>query len=176
MDVFVQIPPSGRFYPDLVQGDREFWGNGPVVDVWAEVYPLGSKLFLRYSARFQETGGDNTRFEGSNTVELYDVAQQQPDRQIGSILTPRYDQFQFTDKDTSVNVFYRGATTLINKLEIQGDEWGGWFGGADHPWVELTFNPAILRLTQPSSQIRPTVIERLRLLVPDRQPHVPVSK
>jgi hypothetical protein len=45
MDVYLQIPATGRFRP----GDREFWGHGPVVDIWAEVYPLGTKIYLRNS-------------------------------------------------------------------------------------------------------------------------------
>ena len=53
MDVNVQIPATGRFKPNHVQGDKEFFGHGPVVDVWAEIYPLGTKIYLRYSARFQ---------------------------------------------------------------------------------------------------------------------------
>jgi hypothetical protein len=147
MDVYVQIPATGRFRPSHVQGDREFWGHGPVVDIWAEVYPLGTKIYLRYSTRFQETGGDNTRFEGSDNVEIYDVARQEPGKNIVSILTPRYEQFQFTDRDTRVNEFFRGPTTLINRVTIQGDTYGGIFGGPDDPWIELTFNPAIVRLT-----------------------------
>jgi hypothetical protein len=147
MDTFIQIPPTGQFRPDHVQGDKEFWGHGPVVDIWTELYPLGSKIFLRFSARFQETGGDNTRFEGSDNIEIYDINQQHRGKQLFSILTPRYDQFQFTDTDTHVNTFFRGATTLINKITIQGDTYGGWFGSADDPWIEITFNPALVRLT-----------------------------
>ena len=49
MDVYLQIPAAARFRPGHVQGDGEFWGHGPIVDTWAQVYPLGTKISLRNS-------------------------------------------------------------------------------------------------------------------------------
>lgn len=143
--VTIQLSPTGRFKPGRTQGDGEFFGHGPQVNVTAQLYAVGQKLFLKHNATFQETSGkgsDNTRFEGSETREVYDVASRHPGQQLISIRTPVFDQFQYVDTDISVDEFPRGPDGLINRLEIQGDR-----TGVDDPWIYIIFNPAVLELS-----------------------------
>lgn len=146
MDVVVQIQPTGRFKPSLIQGDREFFGNGPQVDVSAQLFAVGSKFYLKFTASFQEVGGgkssDNTRFSGSETREVYDLALNFPGKTFRSFKTPTFDQLGYLDVTTNVDTFDRGANGLLNKIVIQGD-----VQGRDDPWVEITFNPMVLEIS-----------------------------
>lgn len=146
MEEVIQIQPTGLFKPPLVQGDREFFGNGPQVDVSAQIYVVRSKFFLKFAASFQEVGGgkasDNTRFAGSETREIYDLALTHPGKTFRSIKTSTFDQLGYLDVTTRVDTYDRGANGLINKIEIQGD-----IQGADDPWVKITFNPMVIEIS-----------------------------
>jgi hypothetical protein len=146
MLVSIQPPPTGPLRVPRTGGNAEFWGNGPQVDVNAHIFARGPKLFLRYTLRFIEIGGDSTTFEGSNELEIYDVSNDYPGKIIQQITTALDNHFIFTDKDVNINTFHLGVTGLIKYATIQGDTYGGWFGGSDDPWVELTFNPVILKI------------------------------
>ncbi len=131
----IALRPTPVFRPDHIAGDREFAGNGPQVDAWANIYPLGSKIYVNYGVTFQETGGA-TLFEGSDTGECADAG-----KEIIEILSDTEGEISFTDRDTTVNVAVGGASGLIRKARIQGDTNSGIFSGNDDPWIQLYFNP-----------------------------------
>ncbi len=132
----IALRPTPVFRPDNVVPDREFGGNGPQVDAWAEISSIGSKIYVDYGVTFQETGGA-TRFEGiAEPFECGDAG-----KEIKEILSDIRGEISFTDRDTNVNVVVGGASGLIRKASIQGDTNSGIFSGNDDPWIQLFFNP-----------------------------------
>ena len=146
MQIVIQIPPSGRFHPAPLRPEEAFTADDAIVDVWALLYALGSKLYLRYSTRIRETQGDKRHYEGSHIGQIYDFTLLNRRKYSISFVTPRYDQFTFSNRDLTDHLFYRGSATLINRVAFHGDKAEPGNRDANPPWMELIFNPAVIRL------------------------------
>ncbi|MEK6784181.1 MAG: hypothetical protein AABY61_01745 [Nitrospirota bacterium] len=144
MEKLYPLKPTQQFYPAHISKDREFGGNGPEVYATVDIFPVGSKIYATYTARFLETGGGGTLFDGADTEELIDVKKEIKSIRLGadasweSMLS---DDISFTDKDTSENVVVGRRGGLVNRARIQGDTNSGLFSGNDDPFIQFFFNP-----------------------------------
>ena len=70
--VKVTLPRTLTYKPPHTNGDREFNGNGPRIQIRAHVFKAGSnRVAFSLYMKAQETKGDRTTVEGTRTTTLY---------------------------------------------------------------------------------------------------------
>jgi hypothetical protein len=122
-------------------GDSDFDGNGPAVNITTSVRAQGSILTVSVNALFEETEDDFTTYSRSFTQDI-DLSSQLPTGfVIDRIVSDLENRFAYTDTDHDLDGFDFGPDELVSRYEIQGDSDGGFFGGDDNPFVRVLFNP-----------------------------------
>lgn len=139
-------PAPITFEPPHTEGDTDFDGNGPKIDVETRLERAGSVLNIVLRAVFRETKSDWTTFSGQLSQRVYSVDTEHPGWDIQSIHSEFVDTLNVQDFDHNVNSYPRQG--LVSLYNIQGDTDGGWTGGSDRPRVEVFFNPIELTLVR----------------------------
>jgi hypothetical protein len=130
------------------QGDGEFFGHGPAMYLSAGLYrPTQFHVSLWASVKFRETQADWTTYIGDFDAVVYDVRSQNPRARIVNIITPGFNDEKVLE-GYGVHAFQYGNAALINRIDAIGDEYGGIFGGNDHPQVTLLFNNVEIEIAQ----------------------------
>lgn len=125
-------------------GDGEFNGNGPIMYLTATLFrPTQYHVSLSAFARFQETRSDYTTYQGSFLAQVFDIRNQFNGQVITNILTPPFNTAQ-TLNGYGIHHFDFGDVSLVRSIDAIGDEYGGIFGGDDHPQVTLLFNNIVI--------------------------------
>ncbi|NEP12527.1 MAG: hypothetical protein F6K14_20425 [Symploca sp. SIO2C1] len=149
----IAIQPSPIvFNPPHTEGDTDFDGNGPNINIETRLERAGSVLNITLRATFRETKSDWTTFAGQITQRVFDVETEHPGWDIQSVHSQFVDTLNVTDFDHNINSYPRQG--LVSLYEIQGDTDGGVFGGDDQPWVQVFFNPFELTLVRKVEQLQ----------------------
>jgi hypothetical protein len=113
----------GPFIPDLIDGDREFNGHGPLVTLNAELYLQGDdSLMCRVYMEAVETEYDWTTAEGEWEHFLY----QAPDgwRISGICANPPSCQIQYIDDDNDQDWLYCKDFIFRSQGDTDGEDVG----------------------------------------------------
>ena len=130
-----------RYYPPLVEGDREFAGHGPHVIVNVDLVVSTAQISCTVYMRARETQSDWSTAEGSETTLIYDAP---PGYYIKDVLIPTSDSLDYTDSNHSTDYFPRGASGLVKSYEAYGDTDGDDIGTYTSVTVELNQIPIVL--------------------------------
>lgn len=86
-----------RIFPEWVQGDRDFWGHGPLVSGTVRVVVSEGKgqLIAFINLRLEETEGDRSAAEINETRLIYNAP---AGKQIRSIINPASTTSEFNTK------------------------------------------------------------------------------
>ena len=130
-------------------GDDDFHGNGPEVTFDARMMRRGPKLFIRSNVIWKETKHDFTTFKAeSDEIEVFNVDQRFPEWKIKNVNGNSTFDYTLTDPTWrqilhghGIHRFWLPGSRLVSSLQIHGDADGGWFGCADSPWIDISFNP-----------------------------------
>jgi hypothetical protein len=130
-----------QYYPPLVEGDREFDGNGPHVIVTVDLIISKNKIECTLYMRARETQSDWSTAEGSQTTLIYEAA---PGYFIKDVLIPTSDSLDYTDSNHDMDYFARGASGLVKAYSAFGDTDGDDIGTYTSVIVELNQIPIVL--------------------------------
>jgi len=130
-----------RYYPPLVEGDREFAGHGPHVIVNVDLIISKDKIECTVYMRARETQSDWTTGEGSETTLIYEAV---PGYFIQDVLIPTSDSLDYTDSNNKDDTFPRGASGLVKNYTAYGDTSGDDIGLYTGVTVELNQIPIVL--------------------------------
>ncbi len=148
--VEVSIPGIIGFQPPNTRGDKEFAGNGPLINIQAEAVPQGTTLQVFGNASFTETEPDFTTFGGSFSSSIVDINSLYPGFVIDSIVRGGgLDILNTTDVGLhDTQVIFQDGNDLVARYDIQGDtrQRGLFNRGSDEPFVSISFNPVKARL------------------------------
>jgi hypothetical protein len=141
----INVPPLVRFYgrPVHVEGDMDFWGPP---NFWFRCWLVNRNqtVFLNIQAKWEEQGGDRSRFELRTERFIYDVRAQNGAGWYFVNFREQYDldigQTQIPGINSGLQEVYNSTQGLVRAVRAQGDRYGGWFGGPDDPVVEVDFN------------------------------------
>jgi len=137
------VPEDLSDYPVHTSGDDDFWGPPQFsARVWLE--NRDRVIRLNVDAVWREPKADFTTFKLRTSRVLYDIRKSK-----GPMWTfARFDdQYDISTGDVLIpgtglglQEVYSSDAGLVSSLRVVGDSYGGWFGGADHPQLEITFN------------------------------------
>lgn len=135
----IRVNPSPRFFPQHVNGDREFDGNGPRVNVSARIdirntYEIWAQIWMRA----RETKSDWTEAVGSMNYMLY-----RHDRPITAIVSDTYSSLSYLDTNHQEDEFDLSLNDLVSKFVCVGDTGGSEAGTRTS--VVVHFNPIQFR-------------------------------
>jgi len=118
----LQVPPSSRFIPPLVRGDREFNGHGPDVTVNARLLAFSQSIDVSLFMNAVETRSDWTTASGSRSYRIYTAP---PGMCIQSVNIGTFDSLQYRDTDHAVDVFSgQDPFSFVGRYEAVGDTSG----------------------------------------------------
>ena len=118
--ITVRRPQTITIIPPHTNGDRDFHGNGPHVQVSANLYTQkGQFLFLRVNMRARETEPDNTTADGGESYLIYEAPRgYRIDRIIGQTT------FRNLVDDIDQGHSSKSYDTAIGKIVVVGDTKG----------------------------------------------------
>lgn len=145
LDMYPYTPEQDpvRFSPEHVgEGDYEFGGHGPDVDVWAWLTIQNTnELWATVSMSAEETTSDWTAASEVQGYKVWDGDYHNV-KEIVSIDSDTFTYDSYTDTDHAEDVLSQRAGELVNRFEATGDTDGDDIGhGTD---VEVYFNPVEL--------------------------------
>ncbi len=164
-------PTSVSFMPPLVRGDREFDGNGPIVNSSVNLINTGREVIARVHMYARETRSDYTTGSGSKDFVIYSSDQ---DKTIEAIVTPTESSFSYIDNNHNMDEF--AGSGPVRKFKFMGDTDGDDVGYNTR--VEIDFNnvrvqlketgdcvsSATLRTLELQNRISPQVISEMRAM------------
>jgi hypothetical protein len=130
-----------QYYPPLVEGDREFDGNGPHVIVNVDLVVSAAAIECTLYMRARETQSDWSTAEGSQRTLIYEAP---PGYYIKDVLIPTSDSLDYTDSNHSMDYFARGASGLVKSYTAYGDRSGDDIEVYTSVTVELNQIPIVL--------------------------------
>lgn len=131
----IRVGPLPKFVPQHVNGDREFAGHGPRVEVSARIYVRNTyELWTTIWMRARETQSDWTEATGSTNYLLY-----RHDRPIQAIVSDTYSAHTYVDTDHADDEFALGPNDLVERFVCTGDTGGSEAG--TRTGVTVHFNP-----------------------------------
>jgi hypothetical protein len=140
----IDIVPSefvGR--PILTNGDADFWGPPNfLARVWLENRSNVVVLNGRY--RWEEPKPDFTTFQLDTQQIVFDIRSRLGDGWYFVQFRDQYDLDLAAQQIPGINrglqTVYESNQGIVSNIRAQGDSYGGWFGGADDPVVDVLFN------------------------------------
>ena len=164
-------PASVSFMPPLVRGDREFDGNGPIVNSSVNLINTGKELIARVYMNARETKSDYTTGSGTKDFVIFTA---DPDKTIEAIVTPAAASYSYIDNNHNMDEFTGSGP--VRKFKFMGDGSGDDVGF--HTRVEIDFNnvrvqlketgdcvsSATLRVLELQNRISPRVITEMRAM------------
>ena len=138
---FTPIPICG-FYAQHKGGDKDFHGNGPVVDAKVSIQIINQKeIKTTLLLKAKETKRDYTFFERDHERIIWTVP-------VGYIITginspsATLSEQKYTDSNSSMDYFYpiKGP---VSRFEIMGDQIGD-----DHPYMNVYFKAITVRVEE----------------------------
>ncbi|MET0133387.1 MAG: hypothetical protein ABW215_07310 [Kibdelosporangium sp.] len=116
------VPPSGRFIPPHVQGDREFDGHGPDVRVDAALVLTSRTVDTQLHMRARETRSDWTTADGTRSFRMYTAP---AGWCVTGVNTGTFDSLQYRDTDHAADVFGpQDPFSFISGYDVIGDTSG----------------------------------------------------
>lgn len=146
---------------ELLRGDGEFKGNGPMMNVYAF-------LNINYSERgietctnlyAEETKGDQTTLRGAECVPLYLMTD--PNWEISELLTVDEFTHSYTDNDTDDDPFDLGES-VITHLDYTGDTSGEDVGRTQ---VKVTFGALPFKMREIGNCLDPEAVNPIDLSI-----------
>jgi hypothetical protein len=147
----VRAPVGSHTYiPPRTQGDREFKGHGPRVNVTVRLENRGTHVEATVAMSALEVkdngttvAGDGTRAGGSQTITIYTAP---PGQRIKRVIGTLEDGVRYVDTDHANDTFERTAAGPVKRFVVTGDTEGD-DAGVD-TGVKVDFNPLQLELVQ----------------------------
>ena len=147
-----------RIFPEWVQGDRDFWGHGPLVSGTVRVVVSEGKgqLIAFINLRLEETEGDRSAAEINETRLIYNAP---AGKQIRSIINPASTTSEFNTKlpKGGLNrVNPSSRNTPVYYLMVNGDGESKDIGNNtnDDSYVNITFNGFVVELEPLPTDVR----------------------
>lgn len=135
----IRVSPTPEFVPQHVNGDRDFGGHGPQVNVTASIAIRNSReIWATIWMRARETRSDWTEAQGSTTFMLY-----RNEMPILSILSDTFSSLSYLDTNHRRDEFNLALNDLVSKFECVGDTRGNEAGS--RTGVTVFFNPIIIQ-------------------------------
>jgi hypothetical protein len=136
----VQVQPTAvSFFPRHTQGDRDFGGNGPHVDLEVSlmINPNDRRELLAVvSMRAVETGGDRTTAEGWQAFVIY-----RSPTPLKAVRSHTFFNHSYRDTNHRVDTFvFRGG--VVSRLDYVGDTRGDEAG--TRTGVAIQFHPVLV--------------------------------
>jgi hypothetical protein len=100
------------------EGDKEFDGNGPVVDFDCTLSFTEKEVWAKINVRMREIGGDHTTGEREYNLKLWACPS---NKKIVSIVSKKTHPFKYTDVDITLDKYDFDLKDLIKHLEFRGD-------------------------------------------------------
>lgn len=144
-EMAVQLPPTPKFTPPHLSGDRDFDGNGPRVEAWAEVTAKGGEIWVSVYMRAQETQSDFTEAAGTASYLLCRLPYQSC-----SIVSSAHSRHRYTDSDHEDDRFSLPPAELVKTFICVGDTYGNESG--ERTGVSVEFNPVIVLVGKERSE------------------------
>jgi hypothetical protein len=142
--------PTVTYHPPLVEGDREFGGNGPEVTVRVRVYIDNNELKADIHMSAQEklelfdvpVEGDTNAY-GTRTVILWRPGPEWEGWEIRRLIGKSESSYTYTDDDNDPDRYdFYGLDELVQTFKIIGDTSGDDVGDEEgDTGVTVTFNP-----------------------------------
>jgi hypothetical protein len=138
------VPAPLDIWPTRVKGDDDFWGP-PLFDIHAWLENRGTYIRLLVEANWREPKPDYTTFTFTRAMNLYDIHRS---KGPGWVFDKFDDQYDVTVEPVAIpgsdggihRLFGTAEAGLVHSVDAVGDSYGGWFGGADHPYAKVFFN------------------------------------
>jgi len=153
-DCSEQVPSATSYLPDDINdicplhigGDREFSGNGPVVNISCEAFILNEKdIYVHVYFHVKETKSDWTEGLYEGDIKIYTAPS---GKKINSIISATSSTANYVDTDHSFDVpTVQGA--LVDRFEAIGDTSGKDLGGCNNnadAELNIYFNPMTVEL------------------------------
>jgi hypothetical protein len=140
----VQFTPGPVTYtPPHTRGDRDFDGNGPVVDARVDLLVRPQSIDARVYMRAQETKKDWTTAEGTNDFPLF---RPDPGWQIDGVVEGSVTMHHYVDSNHTNDSFDKGSGTAVKRFVFVGDTDGDEAGTRTK--VDVAFNELRIQETQ----------------------------
>lgn len=133
----IELQPTEKFRPQKVvgSGDADFDGNGPEVNVSAELtIENGNQLWVRVAMHAIETEEDNSEARGSANLEMW-----RNEYPIVRIISSTFSHGKYTDDDHKTDRIPGEGGELVREFECTGDRKGDDVGTSTG--VIVHFNP-----------------------------------
>lgn len=141
----IEEPSSVIHIPELIEGDREFAGNGPKVDVWAAISIQNTnEVWATVHMFAKETRSDWTTAAKIDGYKLWD-GDQFGVKEIVSIDSDTFTSASYTDTDHAEDVLEQPAGDLVKRFRMTGDTRGTDVQHLGGTKARIEFNP--IRLT-----------------------------
>jgi hypothetical protein len=145
------VPNPLLIRPTHSGGDDDFWGP-PQFSLHAWLANRGTYIQLLVEATWEEPKPDHTTFTYRQTYNLYDILKS---KGPGWRFVGFDDQYDFNIDQQTIPDSDGGLKRitgplpggLVSTVDAVGDAWGGWFGGADHPYAHVVFNRVRFNVT-----------------------------
>jgi len=135
----VRVSPTPEFIPQHVNGDQDFHGNGPQVNVTARIEIRNTReIWATIWMRARETKSNWTEAEGSTNFMLY-----RNDKPILAILSDTFSSLNYLDTNHRRDEFNLSINDLVSKFECVGDTRGNEAGS--RTGVTVHFNPIVIQ-------------------------------
>lgn len=135
----IRVGPTPEFVPQHVNGDQDFGGHGPQVNVTARIEIRNTReIWATIWMRARETRSDWTEAQGSTNFMLY-----RNERPILAISSDTFSSLSYLDTNHSRDEFPLSLSDLVSKFECVGDTQGKEAGS--RTGVTVHFNPIVIQ-------------------------------
>lgn len=122
------------------EGDTDFFGHGPNVDISGEYSIEDGKLVFEMHMDAQEDGGDMTRLTGSQRRVVYTPP---VGWKVAEIRSQAEQSYRYKDSNVKEDVATFGPNNIFEKLTIVGNTWGDDLGKTK---VTAKLNPVVIAI------------------------------
>ncbi|MCB0716029.1 MAG: hypothetical protein KDC06_08450 [Chitinophagaceae bacterium] len=151
-----------NIFPRWVNGDRDFWGHGPILsgNVSVAIADGKAQLIAFINLRLEEDGGDHSAATINETRLIYNAP---AGKQIRSIITPTSLTSNWNQKlKYSENRIHGPRNTPVSELRVRGDGESKDIGNdtKDDSYIAVKFGPMVIELEPLSSGIREVTLNK----------------
>lgn len=152
-DITIELEPTPRFIPPLVEGDMEFAGHGPDVTVFTELQVRNeNQLWAHVWMRARETRDDWTTSEGGTDIMVFNGSLHTPPiTHIYDIISDRTTEDTYRDVDHDEDVRSQSEAELVREYRVTGDTKGDEAG--TRTGVSVRFNPVTIRAETEEAEV-----------------------